>query len=138
MDLHARMEGLFAEFERQRGNLNELQRKMREISETATSPRREVTVTVGQNGVITDIQFPSGAFRRMAPGELSAVLMATYGDAKEKVMARSAEMLQPLLPDGTDAGALVRGTAGSDAYLPTESSLPAGLREMLGLGPSSR
>ncbi|MCM4083588.1 YbaB/EbfC family nucleoid-associated protein [Paractinoplanes hotanensis] len=138
MDLQGRMEGVLAEFERQRSNLAEVQRKMRDLSETATSPRREVSVTVGQNGVLTAIQFPSTAFRRMTPGELSSVLMATYADAKEKVLARSAEMLQPHLSEGADAGALVRGTAKSDVYMPDPSSLPAEIREMFGFGSSPR
>lgn len=138
MNLQGRMDGLLAEFERQRVALEELQREMRNLSETATSPRREVSVTVGQNGVVTDIQFPSSAFRRMTPGELSSVLMAAYTDAKEKVMARSAEMLQPHLSHGADAGDLVRGTARSEAYLPDPSSLPAEIRDLFGFGSASR
>jgi hypothetical protein len=118
------MDGLLAEFERQRVALAELQREMQNLSETSTSPRREVSVTVGQNGVLTDIQFPSSAFRRMTPGELSSVLMA--------------KMLQPHLSDGADADDLVRGTAKSEAYMPDLSALPAEIRDIFGFGSPSR
>ncbi|MCO8275487.1 YbaB/EbfC family nucleoid-associated protein [Actinoplanes sp. TRM 88003] len=133
MDLSARVEGLFAEFERQRSSLNEAQEKMREVSETATSPRREVSVTVGQNGTLTGIQFPTSAFRRMTPGELSTALMTTYAEAKEKALTRSAEILQPLMPEGADAATLMRGATASETYMPDAASLPAELRDMFGI-----
>jgi DNA-binding protein YbaB len=138
MDFNARIENLFAEYDRQRSSLAEMQQKMREVSATATSPRREVSVTVGQNGVITDVQFTGSAYRRMTPKELSAAVLAAYADAKEQVMAQAAEVLRPFLPDGMDAGALVRGTAGAEVYFPTEPRLATSVREMLGLGRQPR
>ncbi|GID32213.1 YbaB/EbfC family nucleoid-associated protein [Paractinoplanes brasiliensis] len=138
MDLSARVEGLFAEFERQRSNLNDAQEKMREVSETATSPRREVAVTVGQNGVLTGVQFPTSAFRRMTPGELSTVLMTTYAEAKDKALTRSAQILQPLMPEGADAATLMRGATAADTYMPDPASLPAELRDMFGITPPPR
>lgn len=138
VDFSARIEGLFEEYGRQRSSLGELQQKMREISVTATSQRREVAVTVGQNGVVTDIQVLTGAYRRMTPKELSAVLMAVYTDAKEQAMVQAAEVLKPFLPDGMDAGALVRGTAGAEAHFPVEPRLAGSVREMLGLGREPR
>ena len=67
MDFTTRIESLFQEYERQRSSLGEMQQKMRAISATATSQRREVAVTVGQNGVLTDVQFPTSAYKRMTP-----------------------------------------------------------------------
>ncbi|GAA0389172.1 hypothetical protein GCM10009541_35280 [Micromonospora gifhornensis] len=131
MDFNARIEGLFEEYERQRTSLSELQEKMRGISTTATSQRREVVVTVGQNGVLTDIQFPTSGYRRMTPKELASVIMATYADAREQAMVQAAEVLKPFLPDGLDAGALVRGTAGAEAYFPTEPRMATSVREMM-------
>lgn len=134
MDFNTRIESLFQEYEHQRSSLSEMQQKMRGISATATSPRREVTITVGQNGVVTDIQFPTGAYKRMTPKELRSVLLAAYTDAKEQAMGQATEVLKPFLPDGMDAGALVRGTAGAEAYFPTEPRMVTSVREMLGLG----
>jgi hypothetical protein len=42
-----------------------------------------------------------------------------------------------MLPDGLDAQTLVRGTAGTDAFLPPEPRLPTSVREILGMGRSS-
>lgn len=67
-------------------SLTNLHRTTREISATATSTRHAVVVTVGPNGVVTDIRFPAGAFRRMTTGELSSALMTAYNEAKRRVM----------------------------------------------------
>jgi DNA-binding protein YbaB len=128
-----RLERLFEEYQRQRDNLADMQRKMSEISASATSPRREVTITVGQNGVLTDIQFANGAYRRMTPSDLTAVVMATFNEAKEAAFEEAARILAPMLPDGVDAGAMVRGQAGVDAYMPAEPRMATSVREILGM-----
>jgi len=134
MNFNERIESLFEEYQRQRNSLTELQQRMREISASATSPRREVTVTVGQNGVITDIRFPTGAYKRLTPADLTAVIMETYAEAKEQVMEQATAILAPMVPDGMDAAALVRGTAGTDAFLPAEPRMATSVREILGMG----
>jgi DNA-binding protein YbaB len=138
MDFNERIEHLFQEYERQRSSLTTMQQKMREISASATSPRREVTVTVGQNGVVTDVTFPTGAYKRLTPAELTAVIMQTYAEAKEQVMELAAEVLAPVLPEGMDAHALVRGTAGAETFLPAEPRMATSVREFLGLGRAER
>ncbi|WBB80453.1 YbaB/EbfC family nucleoid-associated protein [Micromonospora sp. WMMD882] len=136
MSFDDRIEELFAEYERQRSSLTELQERMREIQASATAPRREVTVTVGQNGVLTAVTFPTGAYRRMTPVELQAVIMQTYAEAKEQVMDRAADIIAPLLPDGMNAARMVRGEAGVDMYLPPGGPrMTSGVRRMLGLAP---
>lgn len=134
VNVNDRIESLFEEYQRQRNSLTEMQQKMRALSATATSPRREVTVTVGQNGVLTDIRFPTAAHKRLTPADLAEVILATYAEAKENVWEQAAQVLAPMLPDGLDARALVRGTAGTDAYLPAEPRMATSVREMLGLG----
>lgn len=132
-----RIEQLFEEYQRKRDTLAETQRQMSAISATASSPRREVTITVGQNGVLTDVQFANSAYRRMSPTDLSAAILSTYTDAKEDAMRQAADILAPLLPDGVDASALVRGKAGPDAFLPAEPRLATSVREILMRGPHS-
>ncbi|WP_406077935.1 YbaB/EbfC family nucleoid-associated protein [Micromonospora sp. NBC_00858] len=134
MSFNDRIESLLEEYQRQRNSLTEMQQKMRELSASVTSPRREVTVTVGQNGVVTDIRFPTGAYKRLTPADLTTVILETYAEAKEQVLAQATAILAPMLPDGVDAGALVRGTAGTDAYLPAEPRMATSVREILGMG----
>lgn len=133
MNVNERIEGLFQEYQRQRNRLTEMQQRMRELTATATSPRREVSVTVGQNGVVTDIRFPTGAHKRLTPADLSELIMATYAEAKEDVMNQAAAVIAPMVPDGVDPDALVRGTAGTDAYLPEQPRIATSVREMLGM-----
>ncbi|XVU28947.1 YbaB/EbfC family nucleoid-associated protein [Actinoplanes sp. CA-054009] len=125
-------EDFFEEYKKQRERLGEMQRKMSEISATAASARREVTVTVGQNGVLTDIQFANGAYRRMTPADLTAAILSTYAEARDAVNQQAAELLAPTLPAGVDAGALVRGQGTVDAFLPAEPRLATSVREILG------
>ncbi|MFG1712648.1 YbaB/EbfC family nucleoid-associated protein [Micromonospora sp. NPDC049203] len=135
MNYSERIEGLFQEYERQRTSLAEMQARMSALSATATSPRREVSVIVGQNGVLTDIQFPSGAHKRLTTADLTRLILDTYADAKEQVMNQAADVLAPMLPDGLDAHKLVRGQAGADAFLPKEPRMVTSVRELLTRGP---
>ncbi|MCA2217452.1 YbaB/EbfC family nucleoid-associated protein [Jidongwangia harbinensis] len=138
MDFNERIEHLFQEYGRQRSSLTEMQQKMRDISVSATSPRREVTVTVGQSGVLTDVTFPTGAYKRLTPTELTALILQTYAEAKESALQRAAELLAPMLPDGMDAQALVRGTAGAETFLPPEPRMATSVREFLGIERAGR
>lgn len=126
-----RIERFFEDYQRHRVELAEMQQKMRDLSATATPPRREVSITGGQNGVLTDVQFPSGAHKRLAPAELTAIILATYNNPKNSVWDQAAELLAPMLPEGLDAQALVRGSAGADAFLPAEPRMAASVRELL-------
>ncbi|WP_127500457.1 YbaB/EbfC family nucleoid-associated protein [Actinoplanes solisilvae] len=137
MEFGERIERLFADYQRQREGLAEMQRRMSEISASATSPRREITVTVGQNGVLKSIDFSNGAYRRMTPADLSAVVMATFAEAKEAAFDQAAKILAPMLPDGVDAAAMVRGQGGVDAFMPPEPRMATSVREML-MGGSDR
>lgn len=131
MNYTERIEGLFQEYEKQRTSLTEMQARMSALSATSTSPRREVSVTVGQNGVLTDVQFPSGAHKRLTTADLTRLIMDTYAEAKEDVMNQAADVLGPMLPDGLDAHKLVRGQAGADAFLPKQPRMVTSVREML-------
>ncbi|WP_431923518.1 YbaB/EbfC family nucleoid-associated protein [Micromonospora wenchangensis] len=136
MNVDDRVEELFAEYARQRSSLSDLQQRMSTVRGCATSPRQEVTVTVGQNGVLTEIAFPTGAYRRMTPTELQASIMQTFAEAKEKVMTQAAELIAPLLPPGMDAARMVRGEAGPDMFLPPGGPrMTSGVRALLGLDP---
>ncbi|GAA2565596.1 hypothetical protein GCM10010435_42980 [Winogradskya consettensis] len=134
MNFNERIENLFEEYQKQRNSLTEMQRKMSELSATATSPRREVSVTVGQNGVLTDVKFPTSAHKRLTPADLTELIMTTYAEAKESVMDQAAAVLAPMMPDGLDAHSLVRGTAGADAFMPAEPRMATSVREILGMG----
>jgi hypothetical protein len=133
-DFNERIEGLFEQYKRQREGFAALQKQMQEITATATSPRREVAVTVGHGGVVTDIRFPTGAYRRMAPTELAAVLMSTLAEAREQAQQEAAAILGPVLPSGMNAKNLLSGQATVDQLMPPQPRMANSVREQLGLG----
>jgi hypothetical protein len=136
MSFDDHIEGLFAEYERQRGSITDLQARMKEVRASATSPRREVTVTVGRGGELTDIAFPTGAYKRLTPTELTSIILRTFGEAREQAMDQAAELLAPLLPAGMNAAQMVRGETGVDTYLPPGGPrMTSGARALLGLDP---
>ncbi|MER7011914.1 YbaB/EbfC family nucleoid-associated protein [Saccharopolyspora sp. NPDC000359] len=123
------VEMLQEEFERQRANVGEMQRRLGGISATAVSPRREVSVSVGNQGELTEIKFPSSAHRRLPAKELAELITRTYREAREKVMNQVVDAMSPALP-GIDAKALLSGKLPADALPMPE--LPPLIEELRG------
>ncbi|MET0491506.1 MAG: YbaB/EbfC family nucleoid-associated protein [Actinoplanes sp.] len=127
-----RLETMFEEYQRQRVTLTELHQKIRAISVTASSARREIDVTVNHGGSITDITFNGTGYRKLAPKDLSALILRTVADAKEKAAAESAELLAPLMPSGLNARELLAGRLDLDKLAPADGPrLPQIVREQL-------
>ncbi|MFG1849485.1 YbaB/EbfC family nucleoid-associated protein [Micromonospora carbonacea] len=134
MEFSERIESLFQRYQQQRDGLGALRRRMRSIAVTSTSPRREVSVTVGHNGVVSDITFPTNAYRRLAPAELRTLLMQTMGEAREEAQSQAAAVIAPLLPDGMNARDLISGDVDTDTLLPPQPRMVDSVRQQLGLG----
>jgi YbaB/EbfC DNA-binding family len=134
MDFSERVENLFEQYRKQQDGLGALTRRMNEIRATATSPRREVEVTVGHHGAVTNLRFPSGAYKRMTPKELAEVVLATIASAQSLAHDQAAEILSPLLPAGVNARDLVSGKLAPAVLAPEQPNLTNHLREQLGLG----
>jgi hypothetical protein len=98
-----------AEYQQQVARIGETQQRLADISCTAVAPRRAISVTVGHGGVITEISFPTGAYKRMTPNELAAALINTINDARDQAVAAAGEILAPSLPEGVDPRALLTG-----------------------------
>jgi hypothetical protein len=138
MDFSERIESLFEAYRKQRDGLGAMTRRMNEIRATATSPRREVEITVGHNGTVTGLRFPSGAYRRMPAKALAETILATIASAKRMAHDQTAEILAPLLPPGLNARDLLSGKLDPGVLVPEQPNLTNHLREQLGLGPVSR
>ncbi|WKU05341.1 YbaB/EbfC family nucleoid-associated protein [Micromonospora sp. HUAS LYJ1] len=127
-----RLEKIIEEYQSRRLSFTELQQRVQAISATATSPRREVEVTVDHAGKLTDITFTGTGYRRMAPKELSALILRTCEDARAKAVEESAELLAPLMPGHLDARTLLSGKASLDQMMPADGPcLPPFVREQL-------
>ncbi|ALG12009.1 YbaB/EbfC family nucleoid-associated protein [Kibdelosporangium phytohabitans] len=122
------------EFERQMTNFAENQKRINEVTATAVSPRRELSVTLGPQGTLMELNFLSSAYRRLAKNELSELVMKTIADARGKLNDQLAEIMTPMMPPGLDIKAVLEGKVSAEKLAPDESRLPALLRERLNRG----
>lgn len=118
------LDELTAEYRRQRERSGELHRQLKEITGTASAPRNVVKVSVGAQGEVRDIQFPTGAYKRMAPAELTSALLTTIAEAKEKALVKVRELMEPELPKGSKFLDIFTGKAEMPDVLPEEPRVP--------------
>jgi DNA-binding protein YbaB len=114
------LEQALAGYTEQLVNLREMQGRLGEISCSVTSARQVVSVTVGFQGRVSDVKFPTGAYKRMAPAELAAVVLSTINEAHVRAQVASAEVIAPTMPAGVNALDVVEGKADLQAMLPAE------------------
>lgn len=109
------LEDALGAFQRQREHLSAAKERVAEATGSATSARREVTATVGRTGEVTELSFPTSAYKRMAPAELAAVIVRTIEQARQQAVDASAEELAPMLPPGFSARDLMAGKVDVEA-----------------------
>jgi DNA-binding protein YbaB len=114
------IEQVIEEYRKRREDIATMQQKMLEIRCSGTAPRRTVTVTVGSQGQIVDVSFPTKAYQRMAPAELSAAILAAHEEARSKSLDEMAAMLAPTFPAGADVRGVLSGKADLRSLLPGE------------------
>ncbi|MFD7905910.1 YbaB/EbfC family nucleoid-associated protein [Kitasatospora sp. NPDC059722] len=128
------IEDLLALYHRQREEAVETRRRINEVTSTATAPRQTVEVTVTAQGEVTAIDFPTGAFRRMAPKELSELLLATIRQARAQALQQVAELTSLGLPPGVSVADLLQGKADPTAMLAEDPTMPDSVRDYLAAG----
>ncbi len=79
------------------------------IEATVTAPRQVVKVTVGAQGQLTELTFPTGAYRQLTPTELSSAVMTTIEAARAEVNRKTAELMAPTMPSGISAESVLTG-----------------------------
>jgi DNA-binding protein YbaB len=128
---------LLGEYQRRRGAAGDLQRQIREITGTASAPRQSVKVTVSVQGEVTALEFPTGAFKRMAPKELADAVLGAIGEAKGKAMDAYKGLMGPHMPGGLDFMDLIAGNADLTAALPVRPPMPEVVRDYIQGGRSA-
>jgi DNA-binding protein YbaB len=123
------LDQLLEEYRKRRAEAGERQRKIQEISATAVAPRQTVKVTVGAQGEITALEFPTSAYKRMAPNELAEAILGAAREAKGKALEAYKELMTPMLPAGLNFLDLVQGKADLAAAIPAEPQMPDVVRE---------
>ncbi|MFD9596453.1 YbaB/EbfC family nucleoid-associated protein [Kitasatospora sp. NPDC059973] len=122
------IEDLLAQYARQREGAAETRRRIAATTATATDPRQAVKATVGAQGELTALEFPTGAYRRMAPKELADLLLATVGQARAQALEAVSAVVTAELPPGVVLGDLLQGRVDPAALLPEEPAMPEAVR----------
>lgn len=130
-DFDQLIEDLTAEYRAQQAKATELHRKLKEITGTATAPRGAVKVSVGAQGDVRDIEFPTGAYKRMAPTELTAALLETIEQAKTKALDAVRELMQPEMSAASRLIDAFTGNTEAITPLPEEPAMPDVVRDYL-------
>jgi hypothetical protein len=118
------IEDLLAQYRRQREEAVETRRRINATTSTATAPRQTAKVTVGAQGEVTALEFPTGAYRRMAPKELADVLLTTIQQARSEALKSVDAIISAQLPPGITLSNLLQGQVDPTAFLPEEPVMP--------------
>ncbi len=128
------VEQLMADYHRQLDQLAEHQRKMSEVTATATSPRKQVSVTLGAQGQMVDLRFPNDAYRDMAPMELANLITETFNAARAQVMKQQRELMMANAPAGMDLSKMFGDNADLGKVLPRDPIMTDQVREYVDNG----
>ncbi|MFJ2592317.1 YbaB/EbfC family nucleoid-associated protein [Streptomyces erythrochromogenes] len=96
--LEERLAEALAEFEETRGRLDAAAAQAAAISVTVTAKDRAVEATVGAQGELTGLRFPTSRYRTMAPAELANVVMTTISSARAKAASQLLDIYRPFGP----------------------------------------
>jgi DNA-binding protein YbaB len=93
----------FAAFEEQKRAVADFEKAVAESETTVTAKNHAITVTVDGRGELTDVKFPTNAYRKMAPAELSSLLVETVTAARDQARKGLNELLETIVPTGMAA-----------------------------------
>ncbi|MBS2533652.1 YbaB/EbfC family nucleoid-associated protein [Catenulispora sp. NF23] len=128
---------LLEQYRQRRAEAGQIQRKMREVASSATAPRQVVKVTVGAQGELKALEFPTGAYKRLPPAELAELILTTAQEAQTKAMAAIQELVLPKLPGGLNFADLIKGTTDLAQAMPEEPPMPEVVRDYIDGGRSA-
>lgn len=104
-----------------------LRRQLEEIAVTVTASREVVRVTAGAHGELRGLEFPAGAYKRMAPAELAEAILKTFGDARDQAAAQAREVLA----SGQDGAPGLAALLGGEGLTAAGLQLPREIEEYL-------
>ncbi|MFJ5521224.1 YbaB/EbfC family nucleoid-associated protein [Streptomyces griseoluteus] len=128
------IEDLLDLYRKQREEARDTRRRINAVTGAATAPRQTVKATVNAQGEVLSIEFPTGAYRRMSPRELSEALVATLRQARAEALQGVAEIATPGLPAGVRIADLLEGRADPTDLVGDQPGMPARVREHLASG----
>ena len=111
---HESFQDAVNELRRSQENLRSLREQMQSKKTKVTSKDGMVTVTLDDKSEVTSIIFNTAKFRRMAPAELSAVLVETISRARAEGRSRVIDAYKSMLPKGMDIDGIMTGKFNAD------------------------
>lgn len=134
------VEKLLAEYRDSLDQAADSRRRINEVAATASAPRQVVKITVGAQGQVTALDFPTNAYRNMPPKDLAKVIMATLEKARAEALSKVSEIaLGGMFGGGAISAAdALQGRFDPRSVLPKELELPEVVRAYLerGAGPT--
>ncbi|REE96572.1 YbaB/EbfC family nucleoid-associated protein [Thermomonospora umbrina] len=106
----AHIDELLKEYRDKRAQLRELQERLATAEATATAADGMVTVTVGSQGQIKNVEFDPRVYRRLSPTELADAVMEAAENAASQVRQEVQDAVNPLAPpdlEGFDLGKIL-------------------------------
>lgn len=94
--LRATLGSLQGDFERELGELDEVQRKLAALKVRATSPNDLAKVTVDGSGSVTEVEVSDDAFRRSTPKQLSDDINEAIHGGVDAAMEARGKILEPM------------------------------------------
>ncbi|MEG8184573.1 YbaB/EbfC family nucleoid-associated protein [Nocardia terpenica] len=94
--LRSELDAIQADFDREMGQVGEVQRKLAAMRVHATSPNDLARVTVDSSGAVTEITIADDAFRRSTPRGLTEDINAAIRGGAEAAARARAQVLAPL------------------------------------------
>jgi DNA-binding protein YbaB len=130
------VEKLLAQYRDARERAADTRRRINEVEATATAPRKVVKVTVSAQGQVTALDFPTAAYRTMAPKDLSKTILATLEEARTRLLSKVSEVTLGGMLGGVPIADLLCGQADVRSVVPEELELPEAVRAYVdhGLG----
>jgi DNA-binding protein YbaB len=135
------IEELLAQYRDAREQAVESRGRINEVEATVTAPRQVVKVTVGAQGQVTGLDFPTAAYRNLPPKDLSKAILAAIEQARAQAMAKVVEALgdtMPGMPAGVSLTDMLQGRFDPRALLPEELMLPDAVREYVDNGSGAK
>lgn len=114
--LRSTLDSIQSDFDREIGELAELQHKLAALKVRATTPSDLARVTINGSGMVTEIEIVDDAYRRSTPRQLTEELNAAIRAGVDAVTQARAKLLEPVR-------SVIDGMADLDEVMPGMPSM---------------
>ncbi|MCF6468990.1 YbaB/EbfC family nucleoid-associated protein [Nonomuraea sp. MG754425] len=118
------IEDMAKEYNQQAVRLRAAYGKLVELTATAESADRMITVTVGPRGQVQRIDLDPRVYRRLSPSQLSRAILEQIGAATSDVAEQTEQLMRPFVPKGLPFDQLYGDGASFESFLPQPVRLP--------------